>query len=53
MSEFDEDNINKNNRNNQDYKRHVVLRHAGKLCYPSKADLVKFGIEPKGKEWEI
>jgi hypothetical protein len=23
----------------QDYESHVILRHPGKLCYPSKADL--------------
>jgi hypothetical protein len=37
----------------EDYQRHVLLKHPGKLCYPSKADLTKFGLEPKGKEWEV
>ena len=36
----------------KDYESHVLLRHPGKPCYPSKADLAKFGLEGKGKDWE-
>jgi hypothetical protein len=32
-----------------DYERHVVLKHPGKLAYPGKAYLERLGIEPKGK----
>jgi hypothetical protein len=34
------------------YESHVLLRHPGKPCYPSKADLDKFELEAKGKDWE-
>jgi hypothetical protein len=36
----------------KDYESHVLLRHPGKPCYPSKADLDKFGLDVKRKEWE-
>jgi hypothetical protein len=36
-----------------DYQQHVLLKHHGKLCYPSKANLELLGIQGKGKEWEI
>jgi hypothetical protein len=36
----------------KDYESHVLLRHPGKPCYPSKADLDKFGLDLKGKDWE-
>jgi hypothetical protein len=45
------DNFETNTK--QDYQQHVLLKHPGKLCYPSKADLTKFGLEPKGKESEV
>jgi hypothetical protein len=37
----------------EDYERHVISDHPGKLCYPSRADLARLGLEPKGKDWEI
>jgi hypothetical protein len=37
----------------KDYESHVLLRHPGKPCYPSKADLDKFELDAKGKDWEI
>jgi hypothetical protein len=36
----------------KDYESHVLLKHPGKPCYPSKADLDKFGLDVKGKDWE-
>jgi hypothetical protein len=36
-----------------DYKHHVVLKHPGKLAYPSKAYLERLDIQPKGKSWEM
>ena len=36
----------------KDYQRHGILKHPGKPCYPSKADLELFGIQGQGKEWE-
>jgi len=32
-----------------DYERHVVFKHPGKLAYPGKAYLERIGVEPKGK----
>ena len=37
----------------RDYEYHIIMKHAGKPCYPSKADLEKFGLKPQGKDWEI
>jgi hypothetical protein len=37
----------------EEYESHVVLRHPGRPCYPSKPDLVRFELEAKGKEWEM
>jgi hypothetical protein len=37
----------------EDYKRHVVLKHPSKPAYPSKADLARLCMEGKGKDWEI
>jgi DNA replicative helicase MCM subunit Mcm2 (Cdc46/Mcm family) len=34
------------------YQRHVLTKHPGKLCYPSKTDLEKLGIQGKGRNWE-
>ena len=39
--------------NKEEYESHVVLRHPGRPCYPSKPDLVRFELEAKGREWEI
>ena len=38
--------------NRDDYEKHVVLSHDGKLAYPSLADLRKYNLKPKGKSWE-
>jgi hypothetical protein len=35
-----------------DYRRHVIQKHPGKPCYPSKADSEKFGLKAQGKDWE-
>jgi proteasome lid subunit RPN8/RPN11 len=37
----------------QDYERHVVLKHSGKPCYPSKVDLERLGLKAQGKSWDI
>jgi hypothetical protein len=37
----------------EDYERHVVLKHPGKPYYPSRAYLDRFGLDAKGKDWEI
>jgi hypothetical protein len=34
------------------YKRHVVLKHPGRLCYPGRAYLEKLGIQPRDKSCE-
>lgn len=34
------------------YQRHVISIHPGKLAYPSKSDLTKNKLKPKGKTWE-
>jgi hypothetical protein len=39
--------------NEQEYLKHVVLNHNNKPSYPSKADLVKNNLKPRGKRWEI
>ena len=39
--------------NKEEYESHVVLRHPGRPCYPSKPDLARFELEAKGKEWEM
>ena len=39
--------------NRDDYEKHVVLSHDGKLAYPSLADLKKYNLIPKEKYWEI
>ena len=39
--------------NRNDYEKHVVLLHDGKLAYPSKDDLVKNNLKPQGRSWEI
>jgi hypothetical protein len=36
-----------------EYERHVIVKHPGKLCYPTKAELDRLGIADKGKSWEI
>ena len=36
-----------------DYESHVVMKHPGKLAYPSKAYLERLDIQPKGKSWEM
>jgi len=37
-----------------DYQHHVVLKHLGKLAYPSKAYLERLGMKPKGKDvWHM
>ncbi len=38
--------------NKEEYEKHVVLEHPNKLSYPSKLDLEKMNIPPKGKTWE-
>jgi hypothetical protein len=35
-----------------DYQRHVIKKHPGKPCYPSKADLKRLGLKAQEKEWE-
>jgi hypothetical protein len=37
----------------REYQCHVVLKHPGKLAYPSKADLEKIELKPQAKSWEI
>jgi hypothetical protein len=37
----------------KDYESHVVLKHPRKPCYPSRAYLDRFGLDAKGKDWEI
>jgi hypothetical protein len=39
--------------NRDDYEKHVVLLHDGKLAYPSLIDLDKNNSKPKGKYWEV
>ncbi len=39
--------------NKREYECHVVLKHPRKLAYPSKYDLQRMGMTPKGKSWEI
>ena len=39
--------------NRDDYEKHVVLYHDGKLAYPSKVDLERNNLKPQGREWEI
>ena len=39
--------------NKEEYESHVVLRHPGRPCYPSKPNLARFELEAKGKEWEM
>lgn len=36
----------------KDYEQHIVLRHQGRLAYPSIADLQLHNLIPKGKPWE-
>ena len=36
--------------NKDDYEKHVVLSHDGKLAYPSKVDLERNNLKPQGKE---
>jgi hypothetical protein len=43
-------NAETNNKN--EYESRVVLKHPGKLCYPDRAYLEKFGLQVKGKSWE-
>jgi len=38
--------------NRDDYEKHVVLSHDGKLAYPSLLDLKKHNLKPQGKSWE-
>jgi hypothetical protein len=38
--------------NRQEYENHIVRKHFGKNAYPSKFELERLGIEPKGKSWE-
>jgi hypothetical protein len=35
------------------YESHVVLKHPGRLAYPTRAYLEKLGIQSKGKSWEM
>jgi replicative DNA helicase Mcm len=35
-----------------DYKKHVLNKHLGKLCYPNKAYIEKHGLESQGRDWE-
>ena len=35
------------------FEKHIILNHPGKLCYPSKIDLVNFNIKGQGMPWEI
>jgi hypothetical protein len=39
--------------NRDDYEKHVVLSHDGKLAYPSLVDLKKNNLKSQGKTWEI
>ena len=36
-----------------DYGKHVVLSHYGKLAYPSLSGLKSNNLKPQGKSWEI
>jgi hypothetical protein len=35
-----------------DYKKHVVNKHQGKLCYPDKAYIDKHGLNSQDRDWE-
>jgi hypothetical protein len=39
--------------NRDDYEKHVVLSHDGKLAYPSKIDLEIKNLKPQGRSWEV
>jgi hypothetical protein len=39
--------------NKEEYESHIVLRHPGRPCYPSKPDLARFELDAKRKEWEM
>ena len=39
--------------NRDDYEKHIVLSHDGKLAYPSLIDLEKHSLKPKGKDREV
>jgi hypothetical protein len=32
-----------------DYERHVVIKHPGKLAYPNKPEIEKLGLKPQGR----
>ena len=35
--------------NKDDYEKHIVLSHDGKLAYPSKVDLERNNLKPQGR----
>jgi len=39
--------------NKDDYEKHVVLSHDGKLAYPSKVGLERNNLKPQGRSWEV
>jgi len=39
--------------NKDDYEKHFVLSHDGKLAYPSKVGLERNNLKPPGRYWEI
>jgi hypothetical protein len=36
----------------EDYERHILIKHTGKPAYPNKAEIEKSGLKRQGKEWE-
>ena len=39
--------------NRDNYEKHVVLSHDGKLAYTSLADLEKNNLKPQGRSWKV
>jgi hypothetical protein len=38
----------------RDYEKHGALKHVeNPLLYPSRAEIVQYGLESQGKEWEV
>jgi hypothetical protein len=36
-----------------DYERHVIMKHPSKVAYPNKLEVEKLGLKAQGKSWEI
>jgi hypothetical protein len=40
--------------NKLEYEKHGALKHVeNPLLYPSKAEILQYGLNPQGKEWEV